>query len=142
MSFDFRIINGDISFDDQGRTELVRNNNKLVQAVLKLISTTLGSDPFEPSYGLGITSASLGTLTTANITQQKMESEITSGLEALQAEQQSLAQIQVLTPGEIIQNIDYVVVEQDETDPRQYNIFIELTTLERTPITVTTAIRG
>jgi len=142
MSFDIKIINGDLAFDEQGRAELVRDNNKLVQSVLKLISTTLGSDPFEPGYGLGVTTESLGSITTASVTTQKLEAEILAGVEALQAEQQSLMRTQVLTPGEIIQNIDYVVVEQDASDPRQYNIFIELTTLERTPITINTAIRG
>lgn len=142
MSFDIKIVNGDISFDGQGRAELVRNNNKLVQSVLKLISTSLGSDPFEPGYGLGITVDSLGSVTTASVTTQKLEAEILSGIQVLQAEQQTLARTQVLTPGEIIQNIDFVVVEQDASDPRQYNIFIELTTLEQTPITINTAIRG
>lgn len=142
MSFDLEIVNGDLDFDGQGRATLVRNNNKLIQSILKLISTTTGSDAFAPEYGVSITTDSLGTLTTASITEQQLQAEITEGIEALQAEQEQLSQQQVITPGERIQNIDSVVVEQDAQEPRQFNIFIELTTLERTPITVTTAIRG
>ena len=142
MSFDVKIVNGDLSLDEQGRVELVRNNDKLVQSVLKLISTTLNSDVFAPDYGLSITTDSLGVPNTASVTEQKMQAEITLGIQRLQREQESLAQQQVLTPGERIRNIDNIAVEQDESDPRQFNIFIELTTFEQTPITVTTAIRG
>lgn len=142
MAFDMRIQNGDIVFDDQGRIELVRNNNKLVQEVLKLINTTIGYDPFNPNYGISATADTLGSITTANITSQRLESEITRGLQLLQDEQQSLSRQQIITPGERIVNIDNIIVEQDEIDPRQYNIFIELTTGEQTPITVTTEIQA
>lgn len=142
MSFDIKIISGDFSFDSQGRFNLVRDNNKLVQDVLKLINTTLGADAFVPNYGVSITNVSIGALTTANVIAQQLEAEILTGIQRIQQEQQSLEQQQLLTPAERIQNIDQVFVEQDEVDPRQYNIFIELTTQARTPITVNTEVRA
>lgn len=142
MSFDVKLVKGDLSFDDQGRIELVRNNNKLVQEVLKLISTTLGSDAFVSNYGISGINDLTGSYTTAAITEQRLESEIRTGIENLLVEQRELIRQQVLTPGERIRNIDRVVVEQDELDPRQYNVYIELTTGELTPITVTAEIRG
>ena len=142
MAFDIKIQNGDIAFDAQGRIELVRNNNKLVQEVLKLINTTLGYDPFDPSYGISATTNTLGSISTSSVTSQRLESEITRGLQRLKAEQLSLERQQILTPGERIENINSIIVEQDETDPRQYNIFIELTTGEQTPITVTAEIQA
>ena len=142
MAFDLKLLNGDLSLDSVGRMELVRDSNKLVQEVLKLISTTLNSDPFNPNYGLTLTASSLGHITTANITAQRLESEIRFGLQSLQQEQLTLSRQQVLTSAERIKNIDSVIVEQDASDPRQYNIFIELTTQAQTPITVNTAIRA
>jgi phage baseplate assembly protein W len=142
MAFDLKIVNGDFSFDLAGRIELVRNNDKVVQEVLKLIGTTLGSDPFNPNYGVSVTESSIGKVSRASLTTQQLESEILTGIETLQREQQSLVRQQILTAAELIERIDGVSVVQDESDPRQYNIFIELTTKGQTPITVNTAIRA
>lgn len=142
MAFDLRIRNGDLLFDEQGRIELVRNSNKLTQEILKFVTTTRGSDPYNPDYGLTITEASIGSVVSTLGLETSVEAEITTGLERLQAEQQVLQTQQRLTPSELLQQIDRVSVEQDTTDPRQFNIFISVTTQALTPITIDTAIRA
>lgn len=142
MSFDVKLLNGDVIFDTQGRLELVRDSNKIVQSVLKLLGTTIRSDPYSPEFGVSVTEDSVGSPIRSFAITQRFENEIEDGLLRLKREQQALSNFQFLTTAERIRSIDRVFVEMDKTDPRQFNVEIVLTTFSQTPITVEANIRA
>lgn len=141
MSFDVKVVNGDLSFDSQGRVDLVRDTNKLVQDVHKIIQTTRGYDPFDPRYGLTISTSAIGRPQSNPMLTSQVQAELQEQLDRLRKEQVALSGRQVITAEETIKQIDNVTVEQDTTDPRQINITIELTTQAQSPITVQDFIR-
>jgi hypothetical protein len=135
MSFDLRVLDGDISFDPQGNLEIVANTDKLAQDVVKMLNTSKGSNPFDPSYGTTLTEQSIGTIPDGHIIATKVEQEINSNLEKLMAEQATLRSRQVMTRSEMLAQVASVNVARDDFDPRQYNVIVEVLARDLAPLT-------
>jgi hypothetical protein len=142
MSFDIRIVNGDIAIDEIGQLALVRNIDKVAQDVLRIIMTSKGSDPFDTSYGISTTDRAIGAMPTTAIISTALEAEITTSLQKLVREQNRLSIVQTLTADERIREIDSVVVEQDPIEPRQLNVSISMTLETLEPITIQTHLQS
>lgn len=141
MSFDVTIVNGDLLIDDLGQLSLVRNINKVAQDVIRVITTTKGSDPLNTAYGISSLTRAIGAMQATGTLAATLEAEITTSLNNLIAEQDRLALIQTLTTAERIQQIDSVVVTLEPADPRQLNVAISMTLESLEPITLSTSLQ-
>jgi hypothetical protein len=122
MSFDLKLENGDLLVKS-GDLQTVENNDKLVQDILKILSTPMGGNPFFPAYGSPINSAMIGNYYdidfVRNVTTQQIRTTL-ERLQQLQADQ--LRNNQIVTPFEQLAAIQSVSVNNIPQDPRYYAI--------------------
>lgn len=140
MAFDVKLVNGDVSFDASGRLELIRESDKVIQEVLKVVGTSISSDLFNADYGLSVTTSSIGRPLSDASVFGIVQIELRKQLDQLMKEQRYLATVQTLAPSERIKQIDNITVERDSSEPRQLNISIDLTLQSTEPITIQTMI--
>lgn len=125
MSFDLALNKGDLSVGSDGDLSKTRNTSKIVQDILKVLHTPVGSNPYFPSLGNTLTSANIGQNINKQFAETKVASVITQSIQTLQAMQRNqTASGQTVTPEETIVAIQQVTAEQDPTEPRQYNITV------------------
>jgi len=132
MSFDLRIEANDLKINPDGTIQTVRDNEKLVQDIVKAILTTLGSNRFHNWYGSLLSSAMIGQVLDASMAEIEAESAISNTLSNLIALQKSQAQFQYVSAGETIAAVRDISVTRDETDPRQYQITVSVLTKKLT----------
>lgn len=129
MSFDLKLFGGDIVIKD-GDFDTVEGSDKLVQDVLKLVSTQLGTNPFFPAYGSPIAQGMVGTVFETEFVEDVATQQLRASLERLQELQRDqIRQNQIVTPEEQIAAIEDVRVIQDRTDPRYY--IVSLTVISK-----------
>ena len=128
MSFDLALSKGDISVGPDGDLRKIRDTSKLVQDVLKILHTPVGSNPFYPQIGSTLTTDNIGNVVSQQFAETKATASIISSIQLMQSIQRNQQIFQVVTPGEQIIGISQVDVEQDPQDPRQYNIKITVIT--------------
>jgi N-methylhydantoinase A/oxoprolinase/acetone carboxylase beta subunit len=141
MSFDIRLVSGDVVLGGNGDVDQVIDSNKLAQDVIKLLNTTLGTDPFNPGYGSTLTASSIGTTPDPNDVILRTQAIITQGLNQLIAIQNLQRSRQYVSDAETILDFDTPTVQQDAYDPRQYNIQVNAVSKALTPLTLTFVIQ-
>jgi phage baseplate assembly protein W len=134
MSFDLKIVNNDLSIGRDGLLEIVKDNEKLAQDVIKIILTPLGSNRYHRWYGSSIGDRTIGLVVDASITQIEAERAVQMSLSNLIALQQAQTKTQYVSPGETIASIREVSVLRDPQDPRQYQIVVSLLTRQLTVV--------
>jgi len=128
MSFDFKILDGDFVLGSNGDLERVENTEKLVQDILKICITPLGSNVFFPWYGSPIGKSLIGNALDMEFMSTMASSQLTSALEALQANQQEQAKGQRVTPFEHMAAISQVRIERNDIDPRYFSVLVRVLT--------------
>lgn len=136
MSFDFRIVNGDLGIDADGDLAKVEDTEKLIQEILKVAHTPLGSNLFYPWYGSPISQSLIGNALDMEFVSTVASSQLQSSLENLQRLQQKQALEQRVTPFEQLAAVKSVTITRNQTDPRFFLVIIEAVT--RALSTVTT----
>lgn len=129
MSFDIKLVDGDLKLKTDGTLELVANDSKLKQDILKAIFTPTGSHKLHTWYGSPLLSQIIGKALDKNIRDLIIKNGIfyaLNNLITLQDAQQNDGQY--LSPKEELDSINDVFVEHDPVDPRKLNIFITVTT--------------
>lgn len=125
MSFDLKIVDGDLALSNKNDLAIVEGNDKLTQDILKIVSTPLGSNFFFPWYGSPITSTLVGTAYTGNFISAIATTQLRNSLEALKSLQSEQAKTnQIVTPQEQIAAIEDVLVERNTVDPRFFSIVL------------------
>lgn len=132
MSFDLKIVRGDISIGSSGDVETVFDNNKLRQDIIKIMLTNLGENKYHPQYGSRVGALELGFVPDQSLVEADLTSSAEEAIRYLIRAQRTQQQRQYLTPGEVITGIKEVRVERDRLDPRMYNIFISVYTKKLT----------
>jgi phage baseplate assembly protein W len=141
MSFDIKVLNGDIEFDGSGNLRTMRNSDKLAQDVIKVLNTPIGTSSLNLGYGSSLTANDIGTAVDVDRVIQQTQASIAQALEqiiSLQALQQA---VQPLTDAETIVDFETPIVEQDSQDPRQFNIAVNALSRDLTPLTVALVVR-
>lgn len=136
MSFDLKLFGGDLVIKN-GDVDVVEDSDKLVQDVLKLVSTRLGSNPFFPAYGSPISQSLIGSVHDQEFTEDIATQQLRSSLERLQdLQSDQLRSNQVVTPEEQIAAIEDVRVSQAKNDPRFYivNLTVISKAFQRIPV--------
>jgi len=128
MSFDFKIRDGDIAIDADGEIEKVEDTEKLIQDILKITITPIGSNQFYLWYGSRIGKSLIGNVFNYEFTSSMATTQLQNALENLQRLQQEQAKHQRVTPFEQLAAIRGVRVERNQVDPRYFLIVINALT--------------
>jgi phage baseplate assembly protein W len=127
MSFDLRINQGDIALGQDGDFDTVRDLEKLIQDILKILMTPLGSNRFFPWYGSPLTEASVGQVLDRRFVNTIVENIIRSNLETLQKlQKQQAASGQRVTAGELLATIQDIRVHRNIIDPTYWTIIVRV----------------
>jgi hypothetical protein len=128
MSFDLKLFGGDLVIKN-GDFSIVEDSDKLVQDILKLVSTQLGSNPFFPAYGSPISQVLIGT-SDIGFAQETATDQLRASIERLKdLQQDQIRNNQIVTPQEQISVIRDVSVSQAQDDPRYY--YVNLTVINK-----------
>lgn len=141
MSFDLKIENNDLSINSDGSVKTVINNDKLIQDILKVVLTPLGSNKFFKWYGCTIGQRVIGQFLDETMTQLEIQRSIQDSLTNLIALQRAQSQVQYVSPGETIMTVKDIMVLRNEVDPRQYEIYISVFTKKLTIVETTFTLR-
>lgn len=126
MSYDFQLQNGDIALGADADFATVTDGEKLVQDVIKMVTTPQGSNKFQQAIGSLINKRLVGQVLTAQNTVTVLQSSVQEALTTLQKLQKQQAQTQALSPAETIVQINSITVERDSVEPRQLNVVLSL----------------
>lgn len=141
MSFDLKIVNGDIQIGAKGDMDIVFDNDKLRQDIIKILLTKLGENKFHPQYGSEIGALQIGQVVDKEFLELDLKSAVEGSLRKIISLQNDQRKKQILSPGEVIVDILDVSVFRDTIDPRLWNIFISVLTQKLTTLTETLSIR-
>jgi phage baseplate assembly protein W len=135
MSFDLTIINGDLSIVN-GDLAVCRDSQKLIQDILKICLTNVGSNPLQPSYGSFLSRTVIGNPMQTTAIIQIAKSQLNTCLTNLQSLQQTQVKSrQRMTADEQLAAITNLSVTRNAQDPRLFDITIKCLTKGFKPIT-------
>lgn len=135
MSFDLRVRNGDLVLQN-GDLAAVVNTDKLVQDLLKICTTSAGSDPMNPWYGSYISRSLIGSYLAPSMTVQIAQSQLQTAIENLKNLQSSqIKSFQMVSPAEQISAILNISIVQNPSDPRIYQVGVRVLSKALTPVT-------
>ena len=135
MSFDLKIINGDLVIQN-GDLRTVTDSEKLIQDILKICLTNVGSNPLNPGYGSFLSRTIIGNPLYTSTIIQIAKSQLTSCLTGLQnLQQQQVQSRQRMTADEQLAAISDISVTRNTIDPRLFNVTIKAISKGFKPIT-------
>jgi phage baseplate assembly protein W len=135
MSFDLKIVNGDLVIN-QGAIQTVTDSEKLIQDILKICLTDVGSNPLHPSYGSFLSRSVVGNPQQTSVIVQIAKSQINSCLTNLQQLQQlQLKSFQKVSADEQLAAITGISVVRSTFDLRLFNVKISCLTKGFQPVT-------
>lgn len=136
MSFDLKISSQDMVITSQGTLQTVVDSEKLIQDILKICLTDVGSNPFHPSYGSFLSRSMVGNPAYNTQIVQIAKTQLNTCLVNLQQLQKIQQQsLQSMSADEQLGAILGISVVQSQTDPRLYIIKIKCLTKGFKPIT-------
>lgn len=125
MSFDLKLENGDLKIDSTGDIAIVENSEKLIQDILKIILTDLGSNRAFPWYGCPINKALIGTPFTKDFVSEIASQQLSNSLNTLQRMQlEQIRKNQLVTAQEQIASVERASIERNPVDPRFFSIYV------------------
>jgi hypothetical protein len=134
MSFDLKIINGDLVLNT-GKLQAVVDSEKLIQDILKICLTTAGTNPINPWYGSFIARTIVGNPNYSGMLIQIAKSQLNTSLENLKSLQDlQLKSFQVVSADEQISVIRDISIIRNQLDPRLYDVRISVITKGTKPI--------
>lgn len=128
--------NGIIVLDENGDVEMVAGSDKLVQDILRELTTPNGDDIFDSTRGATLNSSLIGIGLDPTTLISEIQGSITRSLIALKDRQEQQATRQYFSNAELLADIEDVTVVQDQNDPRQLNIMISVLSRELTPLKI------
>jgi len=141
MSFDLRIQNGDIKISRDGDLDVVLDNEKIRQDIIKILLTKLGENKYHTYYGSSLGALEIGGVPDAEIVEGDLLRMTEESMAVLMRLQSSQAGTQYITPGETIVDILNVDINRDVSDPRGYNVSVTVLTRKLTKVTESVTVR-
>jgi len=117
-----------------GSVYMVKNEDLLYQAALKIVLTTRGSNPFHPAYGSTVLSRIGSKAVTA--TAAAINQDVRRALRTLQDTQTSQARYQPVTARERLYAVQSVEVTPDQYDPTVYYVAVTVQNASTAPISL------
>ena len=128
MSFDLKVKYGDLLLSN-GDFKQVTGTDKLVQDILKICLTEMGSNPLFPWYGSNINKSLIGSYLPNNITLQIAQSQLQNAIENLQKLQViQFNSFQNVSASELISGIADISIDRNKIDPRVFIVSIKILT--------------
>ncbi len=135
MSFDLKIVNGDLEIN-QGSLRIVENSEKLIQDILKICLTDVGANPLHPSYGSFLSRSVVGNPLQTSVVVQIAKSQLNNCLTNLQQLQQlQIKSFQKVSADEQLAAVTGISVVKSAFDPRLFTVKISCLTKGFQPIT-------
>jgi hypothetical protein len=135
MSFDLKIKNGDFDLIN-GDLKTVVDTEKLIQDILKIVLSPIGSNPSHPWYGSYLSKSLIGSGLSTDIIFQFGQSQLQNALENLKSLQDSqVKSFQTVSADEQIGAILDISLNRNSTDPRLFDVFIKVVTKGYKPVT-------
>jgi len=122
MSFDFALINGDLSILPNGDVRTITETQKLRQDVLKIVLTPLGSNRFHPWYGCTVSEDIIGKSLPDNMMLLDIKTSIQQSLDRLRKLQLQQLTTQKVSLAELINVIGEIIAYRAPEDRRQIKI--------------------
>jgi hypothetical protein len=126
MSFDLKILNGDLVVDSTGDLKKVENKDKLIQDLLKICTTPKGSKRKYPFYGSLITNSLIGSAFPEDFINTYASSQLKDSLQSLIDMQGLQQRFQYMSPQESIAALREVSINRFTGDPRYFLIYISV----------------
>jgi phage baseplate assembly protein W len=126
MSFDLRIQDGDLKIASDGGFEKVEGTDKLIQEILKIVHTPLGSNVFYPWYGSPISKSLVGQAMDMEFVSTVASNQLQTSLENLQRLQQLQMREQHVTPYEQLAGVKRITISRNQVDPRHFLVTIDV----------------
>ena len=134
MSFDLKIINGDLVLKN-GQLQKVESSEKLIQDILKICLTNAGSLPLHPWYGSFISRTIVGNPMHSSVLVQIGKSQLTTALENLKSLQEiQVKSLQRVSADEQIAAIQDVSIIRNQIDPRLFDVRVSVISKGLKPI--------
>jgi phage baseplate assembly protein W len=134
MSFDLKIINGDLVIN-QDALQTVQDSEKLIQDILKICLTDVGSNPLHPSYGSFLSRSIIGSALQTSIIVQIGTAQLNTCLTNLQSLQLAqLKSFQKVSADEQLAAITGISILKSAFDQRLFNVRISCITKGFQPI--------
>lgn len=127
-------VENDYRFDETGSSILIQNENLLYQAVLKILLTDLGSNPFHPWYGTSIRQR-IGSKALMGVSSVLSE-DVRQALSRYQALQTEQAKYQQVSFKERLYSVQGVSVKRHQQDPTTFLIEVTVQNASGTPVTL------
>jgi len=128
MSFDLKILNGDLVIGTNADLAQVQDTEKLIQDVLKILMTEVGANPWFPWYGSLLSGSMVGSPFDSKFIATMAENQIRSSLEIIQGLQRDQATKQLVTPSELLAAIKSVNVARNQINPMFFSISLAILT--------------
>jgi len=126
MSFDLKILNGDLVIDGNGDLKKVENTDKLVQDILKICTTPRGSKKKYPFYGSLISNSLIGSIFPDDFTNTYASSQLKDAVQSLIELQKIQQGFQYVSIQESIAAIGDIRIERFPSDPRFFLVYISV----------------
>lgn len=127
MSYDLKIAGEDITIGANGDLQIVENEEKLIQDILKILFTPLNGNIFFPWYGSPLTKSLIGQVFEFQFIASIATNQLRNALEIIRdLQEQQISEEQFVSASEQIAAIENVEVEQNIVDPRRYRIFVRI----------------
>lgn len=133
MSFDLKIINGDLNIKNAD-LEKVENSDKLYQEILKICITPIGANKFNPGYGSLLSKILIGSVLPEGFLIDNAKSQIRNSLENLQKLQSKQIGYQQVTAAEQLAAIQSVEVSRNTIDPRFFSVVLRVLAKDFKPL--------
>ncbi len=142
MSYDLKIVNGDLSISNSGSVETVNQNNKIIQDIKKLLLTDLGDNKYHPNYGSPLGSGSIGSSQDEEFMKMNMKNSIENSIKRLINLQRNQMRYQYVSPAETIMYKKNIQVFRDAADPRMWSVFVSVVAQDLSQVEDTITIRA
>jgi len=139
VSFDLKLTNGDLTLANNSDFAIVQDSDKLIQDILKIVSTPLGGNSLFPWYGSPISQTLIGTAFEHNFISNIASVQLRTSLETLQNLQKEQAKTnQIVTPQEQIAAVQNIKIENNIDDVRFYAVTLTVLSkaFRQTPVSL------
>jgi phage baseplate assembly protein W len=134
MSFDLKITNNRLEINPDGSIQTVRDNEKLIQDILKIVLTSSGSNKIFPWYGSALGTRVIGNVLDTTQLETEISRSVQTALSNLIALQKAQLRTQYVSAGESIAAVRDISVLRSDEDPRLYEINISVLTRKLTVV--------
>ena len=141
MSFDLKIKNGDIKISRDGDVDVVIDNEKIRQDIVKILLTKLGENKYHAYYGSSLGALEIGGVPDRELIEGDLSRMAEESISILMRLQSNQSKTQYISPVEAIIDILDVSVSRDVSDPRAYSIGITVLTRKLTKISESVTVK-